>query len=78
MLFRSPDAPPLRETVTRLRNLVDPAAVLGFGDLAYRPDQVMYLAADVSRLLALGWKPEVSFDDGLRETVEWHDATKSS
>jgi UDP-glucose 4-epimerase len=74
----SADAPPLRETVTRLRDLVDPAAVLGFGDLAYRPDQVMFLAADVSRLLALGWKPEVSFDDGLRETVEWHDATKSS
>ncbi|EJN12831.1 nucleoside-diphosphate-sugar epimerase [Bradyrhizobium sp. YR681] len=74
----SPEAPPLRETVTRLRDLVDPAASLGFGELAYRPDQVMILAADVSRMLALGWKPEVSLDEGLRETVDWHDATKSS
>lgn len=74
----SPDAPPLRETVTRLRDLVDPGAALGFGELAYRPDQVMMLAADVSRMLALGWKPEVALDDGLRETVSWHDATKSS
>ncbi|AMA59307.1 NAD-dependent epimerase/dehydratase family protein [Bradyrhizobium sp. CCGE-LA001] len=74
----SPDAPPLRETVTRLRDLVDPGAVLGFGELAYRPDQVMVLAADVSRALALGWKPEVSLDEGLRETVNWHDATTSS
>ncbi|MGY4429459.1 UDP-glucose 4-epimerase [Bradyrhizobium sp. F1.13.1] len=74
----NPDAPPLRETVTRLRDLVDPGATLGFGELAYRPDQVMVLAADVSRLLALGWKPEVPLDEGLRETVNWHDATKSS
>ena len=74
----SADAPPLRETVTRLRDLVDPGGALGFGELAYRPDQVMVLAADVSRMLALGWKPEVPLDDGLRETVEWHDATKSS
>lgn len=74
----SADAPPLRETVTRLRDLVHPGAALGFGELAYRPDQVMVLAADVSRMLALGWKPEVPLDEGLRETVEWHDATKSS
>ncbi|MCP3388311.1 NAD(P)-dependent oxidoreductase [Bradyrhizobium sp. CCGB12] len=74
----SPDAPPLRETVTRLRDLIDPGAVLGFGELAYRPDQVMVLAADVSRTLALGWRPEVSLDEGLRETVNWHDATTSS
>ncbi|QQN62737.1 NAD(P)-dependent oxidoreductase [Bradyrhizobium diazoefficiens] len=74
----SAEAPPLRETVTRLRDLVDPRASLGFGELAYRPDQVMVLAADVSRMLALGWKPEVPLDEGLRETVSWHDATKSS
>jgi nucleoside-diphosphate-sugar epimerase len=74
----SPDAPPLRETVTKLRDLVDPRASLGFGELAYRPDQVMVLAADVSRMLALGWKPEVPLDEGLRETVDWHDATKPS
>lgn len=74
----SADAPLLRETVTRLRDLVDPGASLGFGELAYRADQVMVLAADVSRMLALGWKPEVPLDEGLRETVDWHDATKSS
>ncbi|WP_431204263.1 hypothetical protein ACQ86E_03820 [Bradyrhizobium betae] len=64
--------------MTRLRDLVDPGATLGFGELAYRPDQVMVLAADVSRMLALGWKPEVSLDEGLRETVNWHGTTTSS
>jgi len=70
----SPDAPPLRETVTRLRDLVDPDAILGFGEVAYRPNQVMVLAADVSRLAALGWRPEVGLDEGLRETLAWYDA----
>lgn len=74
----SPEAPPLRETVSRLRDLVDPGAALGFGELAYRPDQVMILAADVSRMLALGWKPEVPLDVGLRETVNWHDNSRKS
>lgn len=74
----SPEAPPLRNTVMRLRDLISPDAVLGFGELAYRPDQVMVLAADVSRMLALGWRPEVSLDEGLRETVSWHDAIKLS
>lgn len=74
----SPEAPPLRGTVTRLRDLVSPGAGLGFGELAYRSDQVMVLAADVSRMLALGWRPEVPLDEGLRETVSWHEAIELS
>jgi nucleoside-diphosphate-sugar epimerase len=73
----SPEAPPLRETVLRLRDMIDASANLGFGEVPYRPDQVMVLKADVSRLSALGWRPEVSLDHGLRETVAWYDATQS-
>lgn len=66
------DAPPLRETLTRLRDLVGGSAELGFGDIPYRPDQVMILQADVARLHKLGWTPRVSMDEGLRETVDWY------
>jgi UDP-glucose 4-epimerase len=68
----SPDAPPLRKTVMALRDLVNPAAELGFGDLPYRPDQVMILQADVSQLAKLDWKPQIALSDGLRETAEWY------
>ena len=71
-----PEAPALRDTVTMLRDLVDPNADLGFGEVPYRPDQVMVLQPDVGRLAALGWEPRVPIDVGLRETVEWYDAAQ--
>jgi UDP-glucose 4-epimerase len=74
----SPEAPELRDTVTHLRDLVNPAAELGFGDVPYRSDQVMVLQPDTQRLSALGWRPEVSLTDGLLETVNWYDEAKRS
>jgi nucleoside-diphosphate-sugar epimerase len=65
----SPDAPRLRDTLSLLRDMVDPAAELGFGDVPYRPDQVMLLQADVQRLSQLGWRPTVTLEEGLRALV---------
>ncbi|RXT36759.1 NAD-dependent epimerase/dehydratase family protein [Bradyrhizobium betae] len=69
----SPDAPQLRDTVRRLHELIG-AGELGLGEVPYRPDQVMVLAADMTRLEALGWRPMVDLDQGLRETLAWHAA----
>jgi len=64
---------PLRDIVKLARDLVDPALQIGFGDIPYRPDQVMHLEADISRLHeATGWKPRVGIDDGLKATVAWY------
>lgn len=62
----------IRSIVERLRDLAAPGAALGFGELDYRPDQIMHLKADISRLrAAIGWEPQVSLADGLSQTVEW-------
>jgi dTDP-glucose 4,6-dehydratase len=37
-----------------------------------RPGHDRRYALDTARLCALGWSPQVSFEDGLRETVEWY------
>lgn len=66
------EAPKLRQAVTLLQTIMGPSVELGFGDIPYRTDQVMVLSADVARLSALGWRPEVGFEDGLRETVAWY------
>jgi nucleoside-diphosphate-sugar epimerase len=56
---------PLRAIVERVRDLVDPSLPIGFGEVMYRPDQVMHLEADINRLNAIGWKPVVPLDEGL-------------
>lgn len=62
----------IRSVVERIRDLVAPGAALGFGELDYRPDQVMHLQADIGRLqAATGWKPKVPLAEGLRQTVKW-------
>ena len=37
-----------------------------------RPGHDLRYAVDCSRLRALGWQPKVSFEEGIRATVEWY------
>jgi nucleoside-diphosphate-sugar epimerase len=54
------------------RDMIDPSLPLGFGEVPYRPDQVMHLEANIARLqAATGWAPRVSLAEGLAKTVEW-------
>lgn len=43
---------------------------LNFGAIPYRKNEVMASDVDISGLSALGWKPEVSLEDGLKRTIE--------
>ena len=71
-------APRLRDIIEMVRDAIDPSLPVGFGEVPYRPDQVMHLEADIGRLKrATGWKPAVPLSQGIRQTVEWyakHDA----
>ena len=68
----------LRHVIESVRDLVDSSIHLKFGELPYRRDQVMMLAGSVDRLRdATGWRPEVSLEEGLKETVAWYRQTYS-
>lgn len=63
----------LRTIVEKIRDSIDPALPLGFGEVPYRPDQVMRLEADIGRLnAATGWSPRTTLAEGLRQTIAWH------
>ena len=63
----------IRQIAEWIRDEAAPGAPLGFGEVPYRPDQVMHLEADTTRLReATGWAPRVPLDEGLRETVDWY------
>ena len=69
----SGEAQPVRRIVEDIRNLIDPHLPIGFGEVPYRPDQVMHLQTDIGRLhRATGWLPEVSLREGLSKTIEWY------
>jgi nucleoside-diphosphate-sugar epimerase len=62
----------LRDYITALRDAVNPALEIGFGELDYYPNQVMHLEADLSNLIAdTGYAPKYSFEEGIQETVAW-------
>lgn len=68
---------PLREIISLIRDVIDPSLPLGFGEVPYRPDQVMHLAADITALSSVsGWSPVVSLESGISETVAWHQNEK--
>ena len=63
----------LRKIVETLRDAIDPNLPLGIGEVPYRPDQVMHLEADTTRLTAAtAWTPATTLEAGLRQTVAWH------
>lgn len=62
----------LRKIVEQVGALANPKMKAEFGAVSYRPDQVMHLEADTSRLVReTGWKPQVDLETGLTETVTW-------
>jgi UDP-glucose 4-epimerase len=73
----SGEAHSVRSIVEQIRDSIDPTLQLGFGDIPYRPDQVMHLQADITKLAATtGWHPRVSLAEGLSRTIDWHRSLK--
>ena len=63
----------IRSIMERVRDMIDLSLPLGFGEIPYPPDQLMRLETSVDRLrFATGWTPQVSLDEGLRRTIDWH------
>ena len=63
-------------TIKELAELV--AAKSGFEGITEwdvsKPDGTPRKVLDVSRLQALGWKPKISLEDGILETICWFES----
>ena len=65
-------ARPLREYIQTIRDLIDPALPLGFGELPYGSKQLMHLEADLSALREdTGFEPRTDFKTGIQNTIEY-------
>ena len=62
----------LREVVELVRDAIDSRLPLGFGEVPYRPDQVMHLQADINHLQhEVLWQPTTSIAEGLKKTISF-------
>ncbi|CDZ76223.1 dTDP-glucose 4,6-dehydratase 2 [Legionella massiliensis] len=63
----------IRSIAEMIRDQINPELTLGFGKVPFRPDQVMHLQADITRLNELAlWQPQVPFLEGCTRTIEWY------
>ena len=66
-------AVPVLQIVEMIRDAIDPRLPLGVGEIAYKPDQIMHLEADITKLCgAIRWRPTTDLEDGLVRTVAWY------
>lgn len=69
---------PLKEYIEMIKEAAAPEAEIGYGDIPYSDGQVMYLCADLKELTEdTGYKADYSFEEGIRETVEWYKKSRS-
>jgi len=70
---------PIRSFVEQVRDLIDPEFQLNFGEMPFRPDQVMFLSAKTDAISsALNWRPSTGIPEGLKRTVDWFKNMESS
>lgn len=68
----------LRDAVNEIAMQLGVTGLLNFGALEYRPDQVMKLQPACESLTAIGWQPIVSFEEGIRQTIQWRHREKET
>jgi len=63
----------ISELVKKIHEFTESKSDLRIGALPYRPTEIWNMCADNTRVeQVLGWKPRVSFDEGLRYTIDWY------
>lgn len=67
----------LKDYIFAIRDAINPFLEIGIGEIDYYPNQVMHLEADISNLTEdTGFIPQYTFEEGIKETIEWCKAHK--
>ena len=61
----------LKDAINVIADKLGANHLLGFGTMDYRTDQVMKLEPACESLTAIGWRPVVSFENGIAQTIQW-------
>lgn len=68
----SGNAIPLLNYINLIRDNIDRKLEIGFGDIPYSKNQIMYLCADITSLTKdTGFIPKTNFIEGIKKTIDW-------
>ena len=63
---------PLREFLLTMRDIVEPKAELGLGDIPFKGIDISYKQFDLKKVEKdTGYKNQISFKDGIKMTADW-------
>ena len=63
----------IKNLVKKIHKLTKSKSILKIGAVRYRPNEIWKMQAEnkfVTR--SLGWKPSITLDDGLKNSIEWY------
>jgi nucleoside-diphosphate-sugar epimerase len=67
------------DLIRTIARLTETKAPINIGALPYRPTEIWRMRADCTRAKELwNWKPRVSLEDGLKQTIAWFKRKESS
>jgi nucleoside-diphosphate-sugar epimerase len=67
----NPQTISIYDVASTIGKILEKEELLEFGALDYRPDQVMRLQPLCETLTKAGWRPQISFKQGIRQTIDW-------
>ena len=67
----NPETISIHEVASTIGDHLGRSNLLDFGALDYRPDQVMRMQPLCEKLTNAGWRPQIPFDEGIKQTIAW-------
>ena len=63
----------IKELILKIHQLTDSNSKLSIGSLSYRPTEIWKMFCENKKAKEiLGWEPKISFEKGLKRTIEWY------
>ena len=63
---------PIKNLVRKIHSYSRSSSKLKIGYLKYRPNEIWKMQANNKFIVSKGWKPKISFDLGLKMTINWY------
>ena len=68
----NPKTNTIREIAEKIGNQMQSLELIEFGTIETRDDQTDLMIPYCNTLESIGWKPNISLDQGIKEIIDWH------